>query len=226
MYTKAPPMMAPVYNWSGPYIGVVGGYAWGHSTQADTGIVAPPPPPPPPPPPVAGGGPVADGSYSVAGGFIGGTLGLNYQVGALVLGLEGDYAWSDISGSSTLCGLSAGLPHVCGTRLDSFGTLRGRLGYAGGTSGNWLFFITGGLGLGDVHAWDNLTPASGSQFRAGWTAGGGIEVAFSPNWTAKIEYLHLDLGRFTAFDVIPGVPETVSLRTDMIRFGINYRFGG
>lgn len=211
-YTKAPPIINPVYNWTGGYIGIEGGYGWGHSDQTDPGV---------PPPPLP-----ADGSYSVKGGFIGGTLGYNWQTGPWVFGLEGDYSWSDIKGHSDVCGPTTPTPHPCGAKLESFGTVRGRVGYAFGATGNWLIYGTGGLALGDIHAWDSLTPASGSKFRAGWTAGGGIETAFAPNWTAKVEYLYMDFGKTQYFDVVPGVPETVGMTVNLVRAGINYKFGG
>src|SRR5262245_43813776 len=72
----------------------------------------------------------ADGSYSVTGGIIGGTLGYNWQRGPWVFGVEGDYSWADVSGSSQTCGATSPVPHACGTKLESFGTLRGRIGYA------------------------------------------------------------------------------------------------
>ena len=209
-YTKAPPL-SPVYNWTGPYVGIEGGGGKGRSTQTDPGfllLLA------------------ADGRYDVKGGFVGGTLGHNWQMGSWVFGLEGDYSWSDIKGSSNLCGLASGIPHPCGTKLRSFGTARGRVGYTFGSTGNWMLYGTGGLAVGDIYAWDSFTPASGSKFRAGWTAGGGIETAFAPRWTAKLEYLYLDFGKTRYFDVVPGVPETVSLNVHVVRGGINYAFGG
>ena len=159
------------------------------------------------------------------GGFVGGTLGHNWQTGPWVFGLEGDYSWSDIKGHSDVCGPLTATPHPCGTKLDSFGTLRGRIGYAVGATGNWLLYATGGLAVGEIHAWDLLTPASGSKFRAGWTVGGGIETAIAPNWTVKLEYLYVDFGKANYFDVVPGVPETIGLNVNVVRAGINYRFG-
>lgn len=217
-YTKAPPMIPAVYDWTGGYVGIEGGYGWGHSDQTDPGIALPPPPPPPPP--------IADGHYSVSGGLAGGTLGYNWQNGPWVFGLEGDYSWSGIKGQSSVCGPTTVTPHPCGTSLDSFGTFRGRVGYTVGTTGNWLLYGTGGLAVGEVHAWDALTPAAGSKFRAGWTVGAGVEAAFAPNWTAKLEYLYMDLGKAQYFNIVPGVPETVTFTTNIIRAGINYRFGG
>src|SRR6516164_1540635 len=219
-YTKAPVAPVPgVYDWTGGYVCIEGGFGWGHSDQTDPGI-APPAPPPPPPINLP-----ADGHYSVSGGLVGGTLGYNWQVGPWGLGLEGDYSWSDIKGQSSVCGPTTVTPHLCGTSLDSLGTLRGRVGYAVGAFGNWLLYGTGGLAVGDVHAWDALTPAAGSKFRAGWTAGAGIETAFAPNWTAELEYLYVDLGKTQYFNIVPSVPETVGITANIIRVGLNYKFG-
>jgi outer membrane immunogenic protein len=85
-------------------------------------------------------------------------------------------------------------------------------------------YITGGLAVGEVQAWDALTPASGSAFRAGWTIGGGIEAAFARDWTVKLEYLYMDLGSAQLFNIVPGVPETVSFKANLVRLGIDYHF--
>jgi outer membrane immunogenic protein len=204
------------YSWTGPYLGVEGGGGWGHSNQTDNGLPPSPPASPPPPPPIG------DGSFSVDGGFVGGTFGYNWQTGPWVLGVEGDYSWANITGSSSTCGFAPA--HNCGTTLDSYGTLRGRVGIPIGDGGTWLPYITGGLAVGELHAWDALTPASGNALRAGWTVGGGIETALSRNWTFKLEYLYMDLGSAQYFNIVPGVPETVSFDANVIRAGFNYKF--
>ncbi|MGZ9141851.1 MAG: outer membrane protein, partial [Candidatus Binatia bacterium] len=161
----------------------------------------------------------------VDGALAGATLGFNWQQGPWVFGLEGDYSWAGISGSSPLCAANTATPHPCGTRLDALGTLRGRLGYAMGPSGSILPYVTGGLAVGNLQGWDNLTPSEGSRFRAGWTVGAGIEARIAPQWTAKLEYLHVDLGHTILFDIVPLVPETVSFRADIVRVGLNRSFG-
>jgi outer membrane immunogenic protein len=95
-----------------------------------------------------------------------------------------------------------------------------------GPGGGWLPYITGGLAVSEVQAWDALTPASGSAFRAGWTIGAGIEAVLAQNWTLKLEYLYMDLGSAQLFDVVPGVPETVSFKANLFRAGVNYKFSG
>jgi outer membrane immunogenic protein len=151
-------------------------------------------------------------------------MGYNRQAGAWVFGLEGDYAWANIEGSSNNCGAASPVPHACASRVESLGTLRGRIGYAVGPTGNWLPYATGGVAVGELKASDSFFPASGSNFRAGWTVGGGLEVGLTPNWTAKVEYLYVDLGSRWTFDVVPGVAETVGFNANIVRAGIDYKF--
>jgi outer membrane immunogenic protein len=204
-------------GWSGPFIGLTAGYGSGHSDQTDSGITAAPPQQPSLP---------SDGHYSLGGGLLGGALGYNWQQGRWVFGLEGDFSWASISGSSSVCGPATVTPHPCGTKLDALGTFRGRVGYAVGPTGSILPFVTGGLAVGNVGGWDSLTPAVGSSTLAGWTVGAGIEAMVAANWTVKFEYLHVDLGSAQLFNVVPGVPETISYRSDDVRVGVNYRWGG
>jgi outer membrane immunogenic protein len=212
----APPVVPANPGWAGTYGGIAGGYGWGTSSQTDPGVPAFP----------TNTEGADDGRYSVRGGLVGATLGSNWQQGPWVYGLEGDFSWADISGSSNVCGTVNIVPHPCGTKLDALGTFRGRVGYAAGADGNWLLYATGGLAIGDIHGWDALTPSAGSDWRAGWTVGAGIETIFAPNWSAKLEYLYVDLGNGQVFNVVPGVPESVALNANIIRAGINYRFGG
>src|SRR5450631_2575773 len=193
---KAPPVVAPTaYNWSGFYVGANGGGAWGTSNWDSTG------------------------GFNLSGGVIGGTAGVNWQLGHAVLGLEGDVDWSNLKGSSTstLC------PAGCTTSNDWLATVRGRAGYA---FDRFLPYVTGGLAVGDVKA---STPAfsGATQTNAGWTAGGGVELALTNNWTAKAEYLHVDLGNMNCgFSCGVVANNNVSLKSDLVRGGVNFRFGG
>lgn len=202
----------PPPGWTGPYAGLVGGYGTGRSDQTDPGSV---------PLPRANLIP-ADGRYDVSGGLVGGTLGYNWQRGSWVYGVEGDLAWAALGGRSDVCGPPT--PHPCGTSLNAFGTFRGRAGYVVGAQRDWLLYATGGLAIGDIRGWDALTPASGHDWRAGWTAGLGVETRFAPHWTAKLEYLYADFGKGQVFNVTPGVPESVGLTANIIRAGVNYSF--
>jgi len=207
----------PPPGWTGPYGGIVGGYGSGPSDQTDPGPIQLP---------VPNFGGVEDGHYTVRGAMAGGTMGYNWQRGVWVYGIEGDLSWANLSGQSNICGPATATPHPCGTNLNTFGTFRGRLGYAAGAQADWLLYITGGVAIGDVRGWDALGPVSGHDWRAGWTAGLGVEKRFAPHWTAKLEYLYADLGSAQMFNITPGVPESVSLTANIVRAGINYNFGG
>jgi outer membrane immunogenic protein len=193
---KAPPVVAPTaYNWSGFYVGANGGGAWGTSNWDSTG------------------------AFNLSGGVIGGTAGVNWQLGHAVLGLEGDVDWSNLKGSTT----SALCPAGCTTSNDWLATVRGRAGYA---FDRFLPYVTGGLAVGDVKA---STPAfaGATQTNAGWTAGGGVELALTNNWTAKAEYLHVDLGNMNCgFSCGVVANNNVSVKSDLVRGGVNFRFGG
>jgi len=197
---KGVPSVIAYYNWTGFYAGINVGYAWGTSDWSDSllGTFA---------------------SNSPKGFLIGGTLGYNYQTGSFVWGLEGDIAWADVNGS-----VSCGLGLTCETSNRWFGTARGRLGYA---FDRFLPYITGGAAFGDVRA--NLNPGpllSASDTRVGWTVGAGLEYAFLGNWTAKIEYLYVDLGSFNAGFTPALVPTSVNFKENIVRAGLNYKFSG
>ena len=188
----APAYLAPVYNWTGPYIGLSGGGGWGSSSWSNTD------------------------SFDISGGLIGGTLGYNWQNGPWVYGLEGDISWTNLQGStSTFCAVG------CETSNSWLGTVRGRLGYA---FDRFLPYATGGLAIGDVNA-DRPGFGGVSETRTGWTFGGGLEFALAANWTAKVEYLHVDLGSFDCGTRCGAVaPDEVSFTSSILRGGINYRF--
>jgi outer membrane immunogenic protein len=157
------------------------------------------------------------GSFNLSGAVAGGTAGYNWQVGSAVVGLEGDLDWSNLRGTtSALC------PAGCSTSNDWLGTFRGRAGYA---FDRFMPYVTGGLAVGDIHA---TTPgfAGATQTNAGWAVGGGVEVALTNNWSAKAEYLHVDLGNLNCgFNCGTTPNNNVSVRNDEVRGGLNFRFG-
>ena len=110
------------------------------------------------------------------------------QLGGVVVGIETDLDWSGIKGSTT-----TNCATTCTTSNSWIGTTRGRIGYA---FDRFMPYFTGGGAYGRVKA-----SASGigsfSSTEVGWTAGGGVEYAFVNNWSAKIEYLYVDLGNMT-----------------------------
>jgi outer membrane immunogenic protein len=156
------------------------------------------------------------GGFNTSGGLVGGTVGYNYQFGQGVVGLEGDIDWADINGTTNVA-----CPFGCKTSDHWLSTVRGRLGYA---ADRFMPFITGGAAFGDIRA---STPgfAGANQTNAGWTVGAGLEFAIAGNWTAKAEYLYVDLGKFNC-GISCGalVTDNVSFTTNIVRAGVNYRF--
>lgn len=205
---KAPPAIAPaLYDWTGFYVGLAGGGGWGSSDHEITKTHK------------------AVDDFDVSGGLFGGTAGYNWQWGQAVFGVEGDASYAWLHGSTRgnppgLCGPPAA---SCTTKLRGFETLRLRFGYAWD---RWMPYLTGGLALGQIRGEIDPRGNSGSTTRAGWTVGAGIEWAFAPRWSAKLEYLFADFGTEDALFVRqPGAfPFDVSLNTNIVRVGVNYKF--
>lgn len=198
---KAPLYVAP-FSWSGFYVGINGGYGWGTSSWTD---------------PVSGG---TTGDFDVNGALAGGTLGYNLQTGSWVWGLEADLDYSWIKGADTTT--THCVPLGCQTSLPWLATGRARIGYAWD---RWLPFITAGAAYGDI----KMTPPKPSgiseeQWKLGWTAGVGVEYAFMGSWSAKIEYLYVDLGTATCSAATCNNDIDVGFKTNIVRAGLNYRF--
>jgi outer membrane immunogenic protein len=152
------------------------------------------------------------GDFNVRGALAGGTIGYNLQTGMWVWGLEGDVDASWIKGTdATIC---------CETKNEWLATARGRIGYA---FDRWLPFLTGGAAFGDVKMTPVGFPAETST-KIGWTAGGGLEYAFQGAWSAKVEYLYVDLGKASCDVATCGVATDVTFKTSIVRGGINYHF--
>lgn len=236
---KARPV-AVVDAWTGFYIGANVGYGWGSGVSTivpnapEVGIGAGDP--------VFGPLPGRPDYNGVVGG---GQVGYNARFGNWLAGIETDLSFADMHGSNT----AVGAPFIGGTfsttlerRLDWFGTLRGRLGVL--ATNDLLIYGTGGLAYGDAKTRFTATnlsvpcpfnwclAGSTSGLSVGWAAGAGVEFAFAPRWTAKAEYLHIDLGSrsVTALDSFPplaggAVTVTSTTRADIARVGVNYNFG-
>jgi outer membrane immunogenic protein len=236
-FTKAP-VAAPVSTWSGLYVGGNLGYGWGNG-NTDFSFL--------PRPEVFGFNNVSLGARST--GVTGGAqLGYNWQVGSLVTGLETDIQGSGIKGSVSAVRTLSSNPLDPGSLISSepklswFGTVRGRLGVT--VTPELLLYGTGGLAYGHVDASANwsqsnaeapdgpprIAPASISKTKVGWTAGAGAEWMFAHNWSAKLEYLYVDLGNESAIGN-PGLgnPEkkvgyTWHTQENIARVGVNYHF--
>jgi outer membrane immunogenic protein len=219
---KAPPPVA-VWNWTGFYIGINGGYGIGSNdftqTLTQPGVV---------------GSATSFDTVAQKGGLFGGQAGYNWQVGNVVLGVEGDAQWADQHGTSCglICATQLGASITVSQKLEWFATARGRLGWA---NDGYLLYVTGGGAWGGID--ENVTfaapggtiGASFSTTKSGWTVGGGIEARLWGNWTGKFEYLHMDLGNTTSvFIPVPPLGPTIvttsDIQNDLIRAGLNYKF--
>jgi outer membrane immunogenic protein len=241
-YTKAP-AVAAIYNWTGFHVGANVGYGWGQSdlntTLDQTSNWA-----------IEGAAfqnefvRLSNHRLNPAGVIGGLQAGYNWQSGAGVFGLEADINASDIHERTIYSGPNPPTTRTFNESIknDWFLTVRGRAGYAVDRT---LLYVTGGLAVGNVSgSWD-LTSTNGyaktgsaNETRVGWTVGAGVEHAFLPNWTVKLEYLYTDLGtiNYTSAYVPgstfapPGSNYVERLSQDFtfhtVRVGVNYRFGG
>ena len=206
---KAPPAGAlPVaYDWTGFYVGGHVGYGWAEKDWRDAfGLNV----------------------SNKADGFLGGgQVGFNYQTGMFVFGVEGDFSWADIKGGSNIGPvIGAPLGATFNTDVDFTATLTGRLGLA---FDRWLVYGKGGVAWAhdkyDTNFYTFPGTASLSETRIGWTVGAGVEYAFAPNWSTKLEYNYMDFGtRNVSF--APFTSTAIDQQIHAVKFGINYKFGG
>jgi outer membrane immunogenic protein len=211
---KAPAAPAPaaVYNWTGLYIGVNGGWAWGRQDPLD--LIS---------------SRFDRESFNINGGLVGGTFGAQIQQGAIVLGFESDIDWADITGSRvtipTIAGVPIGATLNVNSKIEAVATARARAGVA---INNWFIYSTGGAAFIKETASGStiagipcgtlgvLPSCAESHWRPGLALGGGVEWGFASNWTAKAEYLYV---------AAAGTGASVD-RLNLVRAGINYKFGG
>jgi opacity protein-like surface antigen len=232
-YAKAPAISAPLASWAGFYAGAHGGYGWGENPFSVPSALT-----------MINGGDL--GGTRPAGWVAGGQFGHNWQYDRVVTGLEADFSAADLKGASntvTNAGGGGSLSLGLDDKVKYLGTVRGRLGYA--VTPNWLLYGTAGL------AWERFeraqttttTAPAGSvttrsmspSDRFGWVAGVGGEVMLgSPNWIARLEYLHYDFGSIngdgTFFVDQPGTSINASITAghqtiDLVRAGVSYKFG-
>jgi outer membrane immunogenic protein len=230
---------APVYpvSWAGFYGGINSGAAWSEHEGTLTASANAP------------GLVISNAKESPSGPLGGAQLGYNWQFGRFVLGVEAD---ADAAAVQYKAFVSANAPNfstsqaAAKSELDYFGTLRARAGYS---FGRFLVYGSGGFAFGGVRDRLSLTNVNGASFgnatatasgnsnetATGWTAGAGLEVALTPQWSLKTEYLHLDLGSATLTEAanssVPGAGAsgsaslTVHHEYDIVRSGVNYHFG-
>ena len=214
-YTKAPPMIAAVYDWSGFYVGANGG--WG-TTRGCWDFVTP-----------AGGFVANEGCHDADGGTVGGQVGYRWQAGSWVFGLEAQGNWADFKGSNVSL-LGAPVNH---SKIDAFGLFTGQVGYA---ANNVLFYVKGGAAVtSNSYRINNvvggaLAGVTGDDTRWGGTIGAGLEYAFAPNWSVGVEYNHLFMqDRTYNFTTPAGAAfgtDRIRQDVDLVTARINYRFGG
>ena len=220
MYSKpAPAPVLAVFSWTGFYIGGQVGYSWRDDANTERFVATG----------LADGWRADSRPTGVVGG---GHVGYNWQTGAFVLGVEGDIEGSGVRGTGfyRLNGGAAILDNVT-ERTDWQASLRGRAGFA---VNNWLFYGTGGAAFANLrHTYTSVVGGNGSlaftNSRTGWTAGGGIEYGFTPNWSTRVEYRYTDFGTITNnVGALFGVAtfQDQRVRDSTVRAAISYRFGG
>jgi outer membrane immunogenic protein len=243
-YTKAPVYVEPVFNWTGFYVGGNLGYSWGNSdnsttiTRFNTGL---------PLPGTLNG--TNTSSNNVNGVIGGGQFGHNWQMQNWLFGLEADIQGSGERGSSAITCVrcsddNADIVTNLTQRLDWFGTVRGRIGAL--VTPTVLLYGTGGLAYGEVNVggtasgnFNGLTVAipGNSSTRAGWTLGAGVEGVIGGGWTAKLEYLYMDLGTVSGGPIpltgilapvrtVAGLSYSSHFTDNIVRAGVNYHFNG
>jgi outer membrane immunogenic protein len=204
------PAVVAVYNWTGFYVGAEVGGGWSRFDSIDPTM------------PAAG-----SSTTNASGGVAGGLAGFNYQIGNVVLGAEGSYAWSGISVSAGGA-FGGGGGFSATVKNDYVATAATRIGYA---FDRVLFYGKGGAAWtrdkGDAN--DGLGDTATGRFnRVGWLAGAGVEYAFLQNWSMKLEYDYLGFGRIsetlTTTGALSASPALVKLDMQTVLFGVNYRF--
>lgn len=247
MPVKAPPVPPPVPSWTGWYLGINGGWAWGKVDPgaADAG----------PDSFFAGGnvGAVRAGAgthFTTSGGIAGGQLGYLYQAGPAILGVEAAFDWADVSGNGGVgftpypvtapTGFSWNLTH----KQDFLATFLAR---AGMDMGDWYPYVTGGAATAHIKYstvytdtfYPSVSSSSFSKEAWGWALGAGAEARFWQHWMLRAEYLHMDfqgVGGLGAIACTPGVGNCVGagfstiflynsrLKDDIARVFLSYKF--
>lgn len=209
--------IGPAFKWTGFYLGAHGGYAWGEVEQRQT----------------TGGMPVGPFKYDTNGAFGGGTVGYNVQMGGIVMGVEGDFGWMDLNGKGRIPSSNPAAHQDITLDGGLYGDITGRLGFAANRT---LLYGKGGWAWFDGEARQKttnpgfVTHGTDKAFD-GWVAGAGIEHAFAPNITIKVEYLHFDFGHQGGDQTSVTDPpigfvykNTTDLTADLVKAGMNFKF--
>jgi outer membrane immunogenic protein len=232
-----PPPPAPVFSWTGFYVGGHAGGGWSNESVTANPL----------PDPVTYGFVQENANINGSGAVGGGQIGYNWQVTpAYLLGLEGDFSWSGIRGSATtgpIQSIPPGLVYVPGSffqatnKFEWLSSIRGRVGL---TWDRLLVYGTGGVAWTRIDYSGNdafvatsvFNPGSLTTTKSGWVAGAGIEYAFTNNWSARLEYLHYGFDGSTFIGPrVPALPPfgvqfvTGNPELNIIRAGVDYKFG-
>jgi outer membrane immunogenic protein len=220
-YYKAPPVVTALYNWSGFYGGINGGWGTSHNCWTRTATVG------------VAIAPISEGCHDPSGGTVGGQIGYRWQANSWVFGLEAQGNWANFSGSNVSL-LFGGLA-TNRTKIDAFGLFTGQVGYAWN---NVLAYVKGGAAVTD-NKYQGLATLGGfvtdrvNDTRWGGAIGAGLEYGFAPNWSAAIEYDHMFMGTHNyAFNSVFPVAgfntrnNDIRQDVDLVTVRLNYRFGG
>ncbi|WP_456640540.1 outer membrane beta-barrel protein [Bradyrhizobium sp. USDA 10063] len=208
IYTKAPPppVANAIYDWSGFYIGMNGGWGSSHNSWDFAGVNS-------------------EGSQNASSGTIGGQIGHRWQMGRVVVGIEGQGNWADFSGSNVSRVFPADINR---TKTDAFGLITGQVGYA---VNNVLLYAKGGVAVtSNTYQIDSTlgtTLTSTDSTHWGGAVGAGIEVGFAPNWSLGFEYDHLFMqDGDVRFTTAAGAVATDRIRQDfdLVTARLNYKF--
>jgi outer membrane immunogenic protein len=206
--SKAPPPVyvppAPIFTWTGFYIGIEGGgdfrrykYRW---AGADYGL-------------------------DKDAGLIGGVVGYNWQMNNFVIGLEGDAA--AVLGGDRAYTFNGNVVYSNRYNSNYAAAIRGRLGISAWDRA--LLYVAGGVAFGDAelrYRGVGYTNADYTTSRTGWTIGAGVDYAMNPNWIARVEYRYVDLGRGGYYNYGAYVNDRIEVTAHQVMGALLYKFGG
>jgi outer membrane immunogenic protein len=203
VYTKAPVLPSPAYDWSGFYIGGHLGYDFGRTRVVDNGVLT-------------------ESSVPMNGIIGGGLAGYNWQIGSFVYGIEGDFGVSDLVGHGRRADPTPPPPLTPNQyKVDLSGNIRGRVGFT--VLPQTLLYAAGGLAMANFDFRENGGPIGASNTLTGWTIGAGIDQAFTKNLIGRIEYLYLDYGH-KDFTIAPGDIYTIGFKSQIVRGALIWKF--
>jgi len=196
-------MGGALFTWSGFYVGANLGGGWASSTMSDSFT----------------GASIGTSSSGIVGG---GQLGYSYQIGNFVLGAEWTFDGTSLNASRTVGALQGS------ANTNWMTTVAARFGIA---ANNWLFYGKAGGGWANNSATltnlNNGFQVSSSNTNGGWLVGGGLEYAFAPQWSTKLEYNYLGLNSWNVNSTLfaPNADRfSVSRNIQSLMAGVNYRF--